>query len=276
MKRRRNKYITITLILFAIIMIIISTAYAILNNRIKIVGKVTLGENSNINKGYNVTYVIRNKWSANNKYIFQISMTLENNTDELLDGWKISIENPENGEVLNYYNVNLNATANTIEFSNVSYNAQVPSKGKVTFEFQIATTNPYYKPENIIVNGSSIEKPNEPEKPEKPEEKKIEVTMEKEGQWGTEGEYYTQIKMIVKNVGNTEIHSWQFDIKFENETTIEQIWNIKSEKINNYQYTISNSDYNGMIQPNAEISFGGIIRSSKSENKFEIINIKLN
>lgn len=276
MKRRKNKYITITLILFAIIMIIISTAYAILNNRIKIVGKVTLGENSNINKGYNVTYVIRNKWSANNKYIFQISMTLENNTDELLDGWRISIENPENGEVLNYYNVNLNATANTIEFSNVSYNAQVPSKGKVTFEFQIATTNPYYKPENIIVNGSSIEKPNEPEKPEKPEEKKIEVTMEKEGQWGTEGEYYTQIKMIVKNVGNTEIHSWQFDIKFENETTIEQIWNIKSEKINNYQYTISNSDYNGMIQPNAEISFGGIIRSSKSENKFEIINIKLN
>lgn len=276
MKRRKNKYITITLILFAIIMIIISTAYAILNNKIKIVGKVTLGENSNINKGYNVTYVIRNKWSANNKYIFQISMTLENNTDELLDGWRISIENPENGEVLNYYNVNLNATANTIEFSNVSYNAQVPSKGKVTFEFQIATTNSYYKPENIIVNGSSIEKPNEPEKPEKPEEKKIEVTMEKEGQWGTEGEYYTQIKMIVKNVGNTEIHSWQFDIKFENETTIEQIWNIKSEKINNYQYTISNSDYNGMIQPNAEISFGGIIRSSKSENKFEIINIKLN
>lgn len=138
MKRRKNKYITITLILFALIMIIISTAYAILSKRLKIVGKVTLGENSNTNKGYNVTYVIRNKWTANNKYIFQISMTLENNTDELLDGWKISIENPENGEVLNYYNVNCNVTANTIKFSNVSYNAQVPSKGKVTFEFQIA------------------------------------------------------------------------------------------------------------------------------------------
>ena len=256
MKRRKNKYITITLILFALIMIIISTAYAILSKRLKIVGKVTLGENSNTNKGYNVTYVIRNKWTANNKYIFQISMTLENNTDELLDGWKISIENPENGEVLNYYNVNCNVTANTIEFSNVSYNVQVPSKGKVTFEFQIATTNPYYKPENIIINGSSIEKT------EEPEQKNIQVNMEKEGQWGTEGEYYTQIKLVVKNIGNTEVHSWQFDIKFE--------------KVNSNQYTISNSDYNGMIQPNAEISFGGIIKSSKPENKFEIINIKLN
>ena len=118
-------------------------------------------------------------------------MTLENNTDELLDGWKISIENPENGEVLNYYNVNCNVTANTIKFSNVSYNAQVPSKGKVTFEFQIATTNPYYKPENIIINGSSIEKT------EEPEQKNIQVNMEKEGQWGTEGEYYTQIKVIM-------------------------------------------------------------------------------
>lgn len=86
--------------------------------------------------------------------------------------------------------------------------------------------------------------------------------MEKEGQWGTEGEYYTQIKLVVKNIGNTEVHSWQFDIKFE--------------KVNSNQYTISNSDYNGMIQPNAEISFGGIIKSSKPENKFEIINIKLN
>lgn len=68
MKRRKNKYITITLILFVLIMIIISTAYAILSKRLKIVGKVTLGENSNTNKGYNVTYVIRNKWTANNKY----------------------------------------------------------------------------------------------------------------------------------------------------------------------------------------------------------------
>ena len=68
MKRRKNKYKTITLILFVLIMIIISTAYAILSKRLKIVGKVTLGENSNTNKGYNVTYVIRNKWTANNKY----------------------------------------------------------------------------------------------------------------------------------------------------------------------------------------------------------------
>lgn len=273
MKKRKKGYTIIVLAIFAVIMIFISISYAILSKKVNIVGKVTLGENSNINKGYNVTYTIRNKWNADNKYVFQISMSLENNTDELLDGWKISIEKPENGEVLNYYNVNCIVKENNIEFSNVSYNSQIPSKEKITFEFQIATTNPYYKPENIIINGSSI---NKPEEPDKPEEKKAEVTIEKENEWGIEGEYYTQIKIIIKNTGNSEIHSWQFHINFKNQTTIEQIWNVRTEKISENQYRIFNSDYNGMIQSGSEISFGGIIKSNMLENNFEVLNIKLN
>ena len=254
-------------------MISISIVYAILNQKINIVGKVTLGENQDIQKGYNVTYTIRNKWISDNKYVFQISMTLENNTDELLDGWKISIEKPENGEILNYYNVNCNVTDKTIEFSNLSYNAQIPSKEKLTFEFQIATTNPYYKPGNIIINGISNSKPEQPDKPSEPEEKKLEVKIEKENQWGAEGEYYTQIKVIIKNTGNTEIHSWQFDVKFEIQTTIEQMWNVNAEKINENQYRISNSDYNGMMQPETEIILGGIIKTINKEIKYEISNI---
>ncbi len=113
MKNRKNKYTILILIIFAIIMISLSIVYAILSQKINIVGKVTLGEKQDTNKGYNVTYTIRNKWNANNKYVFQISMTLENNTDELLDGWRISIENPENGEMLNYYNVNCKVTDST-------------------------------------------------------------------------------------------------------------------------------------------------------------------
>lgn len=275
MKKRKNKYTLLILIIFAIVMISISIVYAILSQKINITGKVTLGEKQDTNKGYNVTYTIRNKWMADNKYVFQISMTLENNTDELLDGWKISIENPENGEMLNYYNVNCSVTDKTIEFSNVSYNSQVPSKGQVTFEFQIATTNPYYKPGNIIINGSSNSEPEEPDNPSEPEEKKLDVKMEKENQWGAGNEIYTQIKVIVKNVGNTEIHSWQFDISFENETSIEQMWNVKIEKINEKIYRISNSDYNGVIQTDSELSFGGIIKSSTMDNNFEIINISL-
>ena len=78
MKKRKSKYTIITIIVFTIIMIFISISYAILSKKINITGKVTLGESSNTNKGYNVTYVIKNKWNANNKYVFQISMTLEN------------------------------------------------------------------------------------------------------------------------------------------------------------------------------------------------------
>ena len=275
MKKRKNKYTLLILIIFAIVMISISIVYAILSQKINITGKVTLREKQDTNKGYNVTYTIRNKWMVDNKYVFQISMTLENNTDELLDGWKISIENPENGEMLNYYNVNCSVNDKTIEFSNVSYNSQIPSKGQVTFEFQIATTNPYYKPGNIIINGSSNPEPEEPDNPSEPEEKKLDVKMEKENQWGSGNEIYTQIKVIVKNIGNTEIHSWQFDISFENETSIEQMWNVKIERINEKIYRISNSDYNGVIQTGSELSFGGIIKGSTIDNNFEIINISL-
>lgn len=270
MKRRRKKYKILIMLIFTTIMTLISVSYAILNNKINIIGKATLSPKQEEIKGYNVTYIIRDRWNIDNKYIFQISMTLENNTEEILDEWKISIEKPENGEILNYYNVNCRVTDNTIEFSNLPYNAQIPSKEKFTFEFQISTTNPYYKPGNIIVNGIPNPKP---EEPNKPEEKKVEIMIEKENQWGTEGEYYTQIKVIIKNTGKTEINSWQFDVNFENETTIDQMWNVKAEKISEKQYRISNSDYNGMIQPDSEIILGGIIKTSNIENKFEITNI---
>ena len=92
----------------------------------------------------------------------------------------------------------------------------------------------------------------------------------------TENEYYTQIKIIVKNIGNKEIHSWQFDINFESETTIEQMWNVVVNKNSDSKYTILNSEYNGVIQAGSEINFGGIIKSKSSENKYEILNIKFN
>ena len=274
MKRRRNVYTFLIVVIFATLMLVISIAYAILSKKIDIKAKVTLGENQSTSKGYNVTYTIVNKWSSNSKYVFQIRMTLENNTDELLDGWKISIKNPENGEVLNYFNVNCNVTTNAIEFSNVSYNAQIPSKEKMSFEFQIATTNPYYKPEDIVINGEIIKPPEEDT--EKPEEiKKAEILIEKEGGWGTENEFYSQVKILIKNTGNVEIHSWQFDINFKDETTIEQIWNVNIEKIADSKYRLSNSDYNGVIQPNSEIILGGIIKSSTKDTTYEITNIIL-
>lgn len=274
MKKRRNIYTFLVLVIFTIIMLGLSIAYAILNKKINIKAIVTLEEKQNTNKGYNVTYIITNKWSSNNKYVFQIRMTLENNTEELLDGWKISIKNPENGEVLNYYNVNCNVNADIIEFSNVSYNAQIPSKEKISFEFQISTTNPYYKPEDIIINGSIIKPPEEDV--EKPEGiKKAEIVIEKEGGWGAENEFYTQVKISIKNTGNVEIHSWQFDVNFKNETTIEQMWNVNIKKVNDNQYQLSNSDYNGVIQPNSEIILGGIIKSSAKDIPYEITNIIL-
>ena len=53
------------------------------------------------------------------------------------------------------------------------------------------------------------------------------------------------------------------------------MWNVKTEKISDKQYRISNSDYNGVIQNGSELSFGGIIKSNTIDNNFDIINISL-
>lgn len=262
------------IIFFCIILLFSGVAYSILNQKIKLIGKVSIGNEDNIIQNYNVTYIIENKWYSNGKYYYKISMTLHNNTNEQLNGWKISIKAPENAQIMTYSNTDCIFLKDKIEFNNVSYNAQVPAKSKVTFEFQIATTDPYYKPSNIIINGDIIAPPEKPEFPEEIE-KKASITIKKQNSWQSNGLFFSQLNVILKNTGDTEILTWKFDIKFDGNTDIEQIWNANIQKNDERQYTFSNSTYNGIISPDGEINFGFIVKSTIEQSNFEAININL-
>lgn len=275
MKKRRKINKVILIGFFCIALLFLGTAYSILKQDIKLIGKATLVEQNETTNDYIVTYEIENKWYNEGKYYYSILMNLQNNTLETLDGWKVEVKAPENAELLAYYDVNCVLIGNILEFTNVSYNAQVPSKDKVTFKFQIATTDAYYKPSDIIVNGTTpIVPPEQPGQPE--EEKKAEVILQKENTWQTDSFYFTQVKATIKNIGNVEITSWQFDIEFQNEVSIEQIWNASIEQKTESRYTFLSSTYNAVIAKDGEAGFAFIVKAAKEQNNFEVIEIILN
>lgn len=275
MKKRRKMNKVIVISFFGIALLFLGTAYSILSQNVKIIGKVTLIKQDETTADYTVTYEIENKWNHEGKYYYSILISLQNNTLETLDGWKVEMRAPENAELIGYYDTDCTLIGNRLEFVNVWYNAQVPSKDKVTFKFQISTTDAYYKPGDIIVNGTTpIVPPEDTEETE--EEKKAEVLIQKENAWQGDGFYFTQLKAIVKNIGNVEITSWKFDVDFKCETNVEQIWNAVADKKTESIYTFLPSSYNAVIAKDGEVNFSFIIKTAEELNNFEVIDIILN
>lgn len=274
MKKRRKMNKVILISFFGIALLALGTAYSILRQDIKIIGKATLVEQNENTADYTVTYEIINKWYNEGKYYYNILISLQNNTLETLDGWKVEMKAPENAELLACYDANCTLNGNRLEFTNLSYNAQVPSKGKVTFQFQIATTDAYYKPGDIIVNGTTPIVP--PDQPEQPEEKKAEVIVQMENSWQSDSSYFYQLKATVRNIGNVEINSWKFDIDFQSEANVEQIWNASAEKKTESRYSFLPSTYNAVIPKGGEASFAFIVKLPNERSNFEAIEIILN
>lgn len=273
MKKKKGKIKKIILTLFFLLLFFMGIAYAALNQTLKFYGKANLVKQQENTGDYLVTYSIENKWFTNGKYYYDITMTLSNHTNNLLDGWQIYMKAPQEANILNYSNVNCKLKKEQIELTNVSYNAQVPAKQSVTFEIQISTIDPYYEPKDIIVNGNSVTPPPTPDEPDD-QERNVQILLKEDNNWSS-GQYdFYQYAVTIKNVGNTLISSWSFDFLFDKETSIDQIWNAQTSQEEN-RITIQNSLYNGMIQPEEEISFGFIIKTLEKNIKLTPINIVL-
>lgn len=273
--KRKTKIKVILICFFSITLLFLSVGYSILKQDIKILGKVSIQSQEPERQDYIVTYVIDSKWYSNGKYYYKITMTLFNNTNTTLDGWMIAIQAPANAEIVNYASVQCELKEKTIEFTNVSYNAQVPSKTSISFEFQVATTDAYYQPSNIVVNGSNQVPPEEPEKPGEVEKKAI-IELVEENTWESSVQFYFhQYTVTVQNVGTSEIHGWQFDLDFKKEATIEQIWNGEIEKKTQQMYTLKNSAYSGIIPVQGKTNFGFIVKTTMKKLSLEPTNIVL-
>lgn len=272
MRRKKLNSRFLILLCFFLLLFTISSAYAVLKQKLTLVGKANLVMKEETNQDYIVTYVIDHKWYTNGKYYYDITFTLFNNTQNLLEGWQITLDAPEDVTIVNYSNVNCKVNGKKLELSSVTYNAQVPSKQSINFELQLSTIDPYYEPSNITINGNSVIPPIDPIPPE--EERNVEITLKEDNSWSSDKYYYYQYTATLKNISTTSIHSWQFDLNFSTESLIDQIWNAIASQENN-NITIKNSTYNGIIQPNSEISFGFILKTTQENPKLTPINVIL-
>lgn len=271
MKKRRIKLLKIILIIILTLsLMFIASVYALLKEKISVVGKATLLEQPGEVQDYTVSYVVVDKWYSNKKYYSIINMTLNNNTDNVLNGWEIEISIPQNSKIINYSNTNCTVKSSTVLFENLVSNAQVMAKSSVTFQFQISASNNYYEPQNILLNGNPVGPPDgsggNPDPIKQAQIEFIQDSSSKSGQYR-----YFQYTTIVKNTGNVQINSWEFELS-EKDIVIEQIWNA----ILSSTSKISNLQYNGIIQPGGQVSFGFKLRTTKPSLNMQAINIVLN
>lgn len=259
MRNRKSKAKTILLVGLCIVIFFIGVAYSALKQDLNIVGRASLTLKEE--QDYEVTYVIVNTWYANERYFYQIQMQLKNNTNTVLNGWKIDIKAPENATLVTYSSVICNLEKERITFTPVSYNTQVPAKGSISFEFQVSTTDPYYKPGDIIINGGTTNPP----APEPPinGERRADIKVKMENSWTVGEEVHYQYAVTITNIGELDIYSWQFSFKLHPLTHLEQIWSAVGEEANR-TLMIKNSTYNGIIPKENSISFGFILKSKKT------------
>lgn len=273
MKKRNNKNTAI--LIFAILIISITTGYALLEENVQIIGKANIKTEGDNEGKYIVTYTIENKWFNGGLYYYNIRMNILNNTNETLDGWKVSISAPQNSKLEGYYDVNAAIQNNNIIFENVDYNSQILPNQNIHFSFIISTTDENYKPGNIIINGSEPINPEKPEGPEESEEeKKAQIEINRTSGWQGEEEYIYQYTIKITNIGNIPINSWRFDIDIKDDSNIEQVWNANYSQVGTV-VTFENSDYNAIIPVNDSISFGIMIKTKQENKELEATNIIL-
>lgn len=269
----KKNYKNIAILIFIVLIISITTGYALLEKNIKITGKVNLkvGGDNNLDK-YIVTYSIENRWTSNGLFYYNIKINILNNTNEILDGWKVSITAPRNPKLEGYYNVNAEIRNGNIIFENVGYNSQILPNQNIDFSFIISTPDENYKPGNITINGSEPINPELPDEPE--EEKKAKIEINNMSGWQGEDGYFYQYTIKIINVANTQINSWQFDIDIKDDSNIEQVWNAKFSQSGTI-VTFKNSDYNGIISTNNFTSFGIMIKTRQENKELIATNIIL-
>lgn len=270
MKKRNHKNIAI--LFFIILIISITTGYALLEENIQITGKANIKTGENNEEKYIVTYTIEGKWFNGGLYYYNIKMNILNNTNETLNGWKVSIAAPQDSKLEGYFDTNATIQNSNIIFENVEYNSQILPNQSIHFSFIISTTEENYKPGNIVINGSEPINPEEPEQPEG--EKKAQIEIDRTSGWQGEDGYIYQYTIKITNTGNLQINSWQFDIDIKDDSNIEQVWNANYSQSGTI-VTFENSDYNAIISVNDSISFGIMIKTKQENKELEATNIIL-
>jgi GH35 family endo-1,4-beta-xylanase len=100
--------------------------------------------------GYSVSY-IQNDWGSG----ATVSVTITNNGATAINGWTLGWTFSGNQKIANMWNGRYTQNGTSVSVTNQSYNSTIPTRGTVSFGFNISYSGTNAKPTSFTLNGSS-------------------------------------------------------------------------------------------------------------------------
>lgn len=183
--------------------------------------------------GYKVTYSIQNEWSDNK--IIQIQLTNTGSSSIVNWGLKYSFA----GEIQNIWNAEVYSySGNEYIISNAGYNYEIKPNQTISFGYLVTGTNEIL-PQKFELCSKRINK-----------SQGYDVAFEITNQWN-DG---FNAEITIKNTSEKAITGW--NLSFDTNCEIVNIWNAEILSYNDSTYTISCISNTATIPVGGEISFG--------------------
>lgn len=192
-------------------------------------------DNSNIfeGNGFKVTYTVSNSWDKNQN----IGITITNTGKETIENWAIKYD--ASGEISNLWNGKINkkdGTSYIIE--NAGYNSEIKPNQTVNFGYQLTSEKPVV-PSSYSFCMKRV-----------PKTEGYTVTFSETGGYGSD----VTGNITITNTTDKPIKSWE--LTFESDFTINNIWNAKLISSDNGKFAIRSAENTAVIQPNSSVTFG--------------------
>ena len=183
--------------------------------------------------GYKVEYSVMNEWDKNQN----IGITITNTGTETIENWAVKYD--ASGEISNLWNGKINkkdGTSYIIE--NAGYNSDIKPNQTVNFGYQLTSENPAV-PSSYSFCMKRV-----------PKTGGYTVTFSETGGYGSD----VTGNITITNTTDKPIKSWE--LIFESDFTINNIWNAKLISSENGKFVIRNTEDTSVIQPNSSVTFG--------------------
>ena len=183
--------------------------------------------------GYKVEYSVMNEWDKNQN----IGITITNTGTETIENWAIKYD--ASGEISNLWNGKINkkdGTSYIIE--NAGYNSDIKPNQTVNFGYQLTSEKPAV-PSSYSFCMKRV-----------PKTEGYTVTFSETGGYGSD----VTGNITITNTTDKPIKAWE--LTFESDFTINNIWNAKLISSDNGKFVIKNAEDTSVIQPNSSVTFG--------------------
>lgn len=259
-KRRKKVGISRLLFIFVLSLMCISIGYSLLSEEIQVNGKSTVVvSNDNNDKDNKLKMSYQKQTWGNNPYITQFDITVENISNESIDGWTFYIEIPENTKIVNAWSVKANIENNKLILKNEDYNSNISIDGKITFGIQIQSDTQNIELENPITDMGEEDNKND----EIIQNDELNILYSVDTKWQDANGYHTIYTVTIKNNGSP-VNKWSIKLNLPSNTSYENSWNC-NYIVQDNSILFSNVGYNGNLDTNASTTFGFVLISQSEE-----------